>query len=199
MNFGPQHPAAHGVLRLVLEMDGEVVERARSAYRPAASRHREADRVQDLPAGDALFRPARLRLADEPGARLRAGGREAARASRCRCARSISACSSTRSRASSITCSTSPTYAHGCRRDDAVPLGLRGAREADGVLRARVAARGCTRPTIRPGGVHQDLPAGLLDDIARLGRAVSRRSSTTSRRLLTENRIFKQRTSISAS
>nr|YP_010952427.1 NADH dehydrogenase subunit 7 [Ancyromonas sigmoides]WMQ52531.1 NADH dehydrogenase subunit 7 [Ancyromonas sigmoides] len=28
MNFGPQHPAAHGVLRLILEMDGEVVERA---------------------------------------------------------------------------------------------------------------------------------------------------------------------------
>ncbi len=28
VNFGPQHPAAHGVLRLVLEMDGEIVERA---------------------------------------------------------------------------------------------------------------------------------------------------------------------------
>ena len=28
MNFGPQHPAAHGVLRLVLEMDGEIIERA---------------------------------------------------------------------------------------------------------------------------------------------------------------------------
>ena len=28
MNFGPQHPAAHGVLRLVLEMDGEIVDRA---------------------------------------------------------------------------------------------------------------------------------------------------------------------------
>ena len=27
MNFGPQHPAAHGVLRLVLEMDGEVIQR----------------------------------------------------------------------------------------------------------------------------------------------------------------------------
>ncbi len=27
-NFGPQHPAAHGVLRMVLEMDGEVIERA---------------------------------------------------------------------------------------------------------------------------------------------------------------------------
>ena len=28
MNFGPQHPAAHGVLRLVMELDGEIVERA---------------------------------------------------------------------------------------------------------------------------------------------------------------------------
>ncbi len=27
INFGPQHPAAHGVLRLVLELDGEMVER----------------------------------------------------------------------------------------------------------------------------------------------------------------------------
>ena len=26
LNFGPQHPAAHGVLRMVLEMDGEIVE-----------------------------------------------------------------------------------------------------------------------------------------------------------------------------
>jgi len=34
INFGPQHPAAHGVLRLVLELDGEIVE-----HWPAASRH----------------------------------------------------------------------------------------------------------------------------------------------------------------
>ena len=26
MNFGPQHPAAHGVLRLILEMNGEVIQ-----------------------------------------------------------------------------------------------------------------------------------------------------------------------------
>jgi len=28
LNFGPQHPSAHGVLRLVLEMDGEIIDRA---------------------------------------------------------------------------------------------------------------------------------------------------------------------------
>ena len=27
INFGPQHPAAHGVLRMVLQMDGEIIER----------------------------------------------------------------------------------------------------------------------------------------------------------------------------
>ena len=35
INFGPQHPAAHGVLRLVLELDGEIVERGPPESFPA--------------------------------------------------------------------------------------------------------------------------------------------------------------------
>jgi NADH-quinone oxidoreductase subunit D len=58
MNFGPQHPAAHGVLRLVLEMDGEVIERAdphigllhRGTEKLAESKHY----LQSLPYMDRL-------------------------------------------------------------------------------------------------------------------------------------------------
>jgi len=32
LNFGPQHPAAHGVLRLILELDGEVITNFQSEY-----------------------------------------------------------------------------------------------------------------------------------------------------------------------
>ena len=41
LNFGPQHPAAHGVLRLIMEMDGEVVKHL-DPYRITSSWHREA-------------------------------------------------------------------------------------------------------------------------------------------------------------
>ena len=70
INFGPQHPAAHGVLRLVLELDGEVVERVDPHI---GLLHRGTEKLIEaktyLP-GRALFRPARLCRADEPGARL---------------------------------------------------------------------------------------------------------------------------------
>ena len=45
----------------------------------------------------------------------------------------------------------------------------------------------------RPGGVHQDLPQQLVDDIGHFCDAFPARCSTTSKALLTENRIFKQR------
>lgn len=56
INFGPQHPAAHGVLRLVLELDGEVIERADPHVvstlcvfvRSETSEHDEVERYQSL-------------------------------------------------------------------------------------------------------------------------------------------------------
>ena len=66
------------MLRLILEMDGEVVERADPHI---GLLHRGTEKLieyktymQAMP----VFRPARLRVADVHGARLRAGGREAA-------------------------------------------------------------------------------------------------------------------------
>src|SRR5438034_1107525 len=57
MNFGPQHPAAHGVLRLVLELDGEVIQRedlidvyeAVSGARMHAAYYRPGGVYRDLP------------------------------------------------------------------------------------------------------------------------------------------------------
>ena len=51
LNMGPQHPSTHGVLRLVLEIDGETVVRAGSRHRLSAHRHREDLRGQVLSAG----------------------------------------------------------------------------------------------------------------------------------------------------
>ena len=68
INFGPQHPAAHGVLRLVLELDGEIVERC-----AVAPWHRKADGKPDLSAKLAVSGPARLCCTDEPRTRLVSG------------------------------------------------------------------------------------------------------------------------------
>jgi NADH-quinone oxidoreductase subunit D len=59
MNFGPQHPAAHGVLRLVLEMDGEVIQKA-DPHIAMLHGHEEAGRVETLQPVDQLHGPARL-------------------------------------------------------------------------------------------------------------------------------------------
>ena len=73
LNFGPQHPAAHGVLRLVLEMDGEIVDRADPHI---GLLHRGTEKLieyktytQALPYFDRLDYVA----PDESGARFRAG------------------------------------------------------------------------------------------------------------------------------
>jgi NADH-quinone oxidoreductase subunit D len=58
LNFGPQHPAAHGVLRLVLELDGEVIQRADPhiglLHRATEKAGRDKTYIQSLPYMDRL-------------------------------------------------------------------------------------------------------------------------------------------------
>ena len=51
VNMGPQHPSTHGVLRLILELDGETVTEARVGHRLPAHRHREEHGVPHLDPG----------------------------------------------------------------------------------------------------------------------------------------------------
>ena len=70
MNFGPQHPAAHGVLRLVLELDGEVIQRADPHI---GLLHRATEKLAEhkhLHPVAAVHGPARLRVDDVQRARL---------------------------------------------------------------------------------------------------------------------------------
>ena len=55
INFGPQHPAAHGVLRLVLEMNGEVVKRADPHIGLLHRGTEKVDRIQDLLTSSSIF------------------------------------------------------------------------------------------------------------------------------------------------
>jgi NADH-quinone oxidoreductase subunit D len=78
LNFGPQHPAAHGVLRLVLELDGEVIQRADPHI---GLLHRATEKLAESKTyiqSAALHGPAGLRVDDVQRARLLPGHREAA-------------------------------------------------------------------------------------------------------------------------
>lgn len=78
LNFGPQHPAAHGVLRLVLELDGEVIQRADPhiglLHRATEKLAEHKTYIQALPYAG----PPGLRVHDVQRARLRHGHRKAA-------------------------------------------------------------------------------------------------------------------------
>ena len=91
LNFGPQHPAAHGVLRLVLELDGEVVVRADPHI---GLLHRGTEKLAETRtwiAVGALHGPARLLVDDVQRARLLPGHRSVCWVSKCRFAPSTSA------------------------------------------------------------------------------------------------------------
>ncbi len=88
INFGPQHPAAHGVLRLVLELDGEVVERVDPhiglLHRGTEKLMEARTYLQNVPYLDRLDYVAPMNQEHA----YRARGRAAARHRRCRAARS---------------------------------------------------------------------------------------------------------------
>ena len=143
INFGPQHPAAHGVLAPRARAGRRGGGARRPAHRPLAPRHREADRAQDLPAGHRLLRPPRLRGADEPGARLLPRGGKAAGHGGAQ-ARPAHPRALFRDRPAAVAPPQRDDAGDGRRRAHPAAVGLRRAREADGVLRARLGHRACT-------------------------------------------------------
>ena len=94
INFGPQHPAAHGVLRMVMELDGEIVERVDPhvglLHRGTEKLIEHKTYLQALPYFDRLDYCSPL----AQGAQLCPRDREAARSRSARAARNICACSS---------------------------------------------------------------------------------------------------------
>ena len=83
VNMGPQHPSTHGVLRLVLRTDGEIVSEVDAAHRLSAPLRREDRREPHAAAVDSVHRPDGLPGRDEHESRLVAGGREADELSSC--------------------------------------------------------------------------------------------------------------------
>ncbi len=144
----------------MLELDGEIVERCRSAYRAAAPRHREADGEPDLPAEPAVSRPARLCGADEPGACLVPGDREADRDAGA-AAGVADPGALFRDRADPEPSAQRHHAGDGRRRADPAALGVRGAREADDLLRAGL--RGAAACGLFPAGRRAPGPAGGSD------------------------------------
>ena len=90
INMGPQHPSTHGVLRLVLELDGEEIV---NVWPDIGYLHRGDEKIAEnmhLHAIHSLHRPARLPRAAGQQRRLRLRGGKTAAAWRCRRAASTS-------------------------------------------------------------------------------------------------------------
>ena len=77
VNIGPSHPATHGTVQIIAELDGEKVTARRRALRLPAPRLREGVRVAHLAQPDPLRRPAELLLGADQRLRLRRRRREA--------------------------------------------------------------------------------------------------------------------------
>jgi NADH-quinone oxidoreductase subunit D len=191
MNFGPQHPAAHGVLRLVLEMDGEVVERADPHI---GLLHRGTEKLieyktymQAVPYFDRLDYVAPMcqehafALATEKLLGIEVPKRgQYVRVLFAEISRILN-------HLLNLT-----TYAIDV---GAITPALWGFEEREKLMEFHEAASGARLHAnyFRPGGVAKDLPVGLTDRIAEWA-ATFPKFIDDLETLLTENRIWKQRT-----
>jgi len=191
MNFGPQHPAAHGVLRLVLEMDGEVVERADPHI---GLLHRGTEKLieyktylQAVPYFDRLdyVSPMCQEHAFALGVEKLLGIEAPPRAKYIR---------TLYAEITRILNHLLNVTAFALDVGATTPL-LWGFEERERLLEfhERVSGARFHAAYFRPGGVHQDMPAGLAEDIAAFCETFPKRLDDLET-LLTENRIFKQRT-----
>ena len=190
INFGPQHPAAHGVLRLVLELDGEIVERADPhiglLHRGTEKLMESRTYLQNLPYFDRLDYVAPMNqehawcLAIE---RL-TGTVIPRRASLIRVlyseiGRVLNHLLNVTTQAMDVGALTPPLWGFE-------------EREQLMVFYERASGARLHAAYFRPGGVHEDLPPALLNDIEAWTEKFPKVLDDIDT-LLTENRIFKQR------
>ena len=191
LNFGPQHPAAHGVLRLVLEMDGEVVTRADPHI---GLLHRGTEKLieyktylQAVPYFDRLDYVAPMNqehafaLAVEKLLGITVPPRgQYIRVLYSEIGRILNHILNLTTFALDVGAMT--------------PI-LWGFEERERLMEFYERASGARLHAayFRPGGVHQDLPAGLLEDIGEFCKTFPQ-AIAHMEGLLTENRIFRQRT-----
>ena len=190
INFGPQHPAAHGVLRLVLELDGEVVERVDPHI---GLLHRGTEKLietktflQAMPYFDRLDYVAPMNqehafcLATERLLGIEIPIRaQLIRVLYSEIGRILSHLLNVTTQAMDVGALTPPLWGFE-------------EREKLMVFYERASGSRMHAAYFRPGGVHQDLPLELVEDIDRwcVGFFKALADIDT---LLTENRIFKQR------
>ena len=190
INFGPQHPAAHGVLRLVLELDGEVVERVDPHI---GLLHRGTEKLieaktflQAMPYFDRLDYVAPMNqehaywLAVEKLLGLEVPKRgQLIRVLYSEIGRILSHILNVTTQAMDVGALTPPLW---------------GFEEREKLMMFYERASGSRMHAayFRPGGVHQDLPPDLIDDIEAWCDPFLQVCDDLEG-LLTDNRIFKQR------
>jgi len=190
INFGPQHPAAHGVLRLILELDGEVIKRADPHI---GLLHRGTEKlieyktyIQALPYFDRLDYVSMMAQEHTYSLALeKIGGIKLPR--RAQVIRVLFA---------EITRILNHLLAVGCHAMDvgAMTPFLWAFEEREKLMEfyERVSGARMHAAYIRPGGVSSDLPLGLLDDIFIFCNQFGYRLDEIEE-MLTGNRIWKER------